>query len=212
MARFATRLISSALIAIVALVARPASAQEAAKTAGDFEFFGGTTFNLVGSRALVSAGRVTADSGEHNVLPTIGFSVSNWWSKNRVFGSYFDFSFVDGGKADAGIGSNTSTVSSSLIDFHSALQIQAPGRIRPYAYVGAGLVHTSTTGDLTLFGTKMAIDQSETDLSSIFGAGVRIMVGAKGGLRLGIDGLSVSKSAGQSVNYGRFVASGFASF
>ena len=84
MARFATRLITSTMIAIVALVARPASAQEAARSAGDFEFFGGTTFNLAGSRALVSTGRQTADSGEHTVLPTIGFAVSDWWSKSRI--------------------------------------------------------------------------------------------------------------------------------
>jgi opacity protein-like surface antigen len=180
-------------------------------TVTEVEIIGGSTLNLDGSRALVSTsnGRslVTADSGEHKVLPMIGLAVNVWRSQN--FGSFFDLSYVDGGTASAGVGSNTSTVSSNMFDFHGGLQLQASsGRVRPYGLVGGGFARATTTGTLTLFGVTSNLDSSEWLSSIIYGAGVRVMFSERIGVRAGFEGVTatpISSDAGGSKTYGRLL-------
>src|SRR5258708_38048006 len=92
------------LIALVILLAHPRAALAQEGTTFEAEFFGGATTNLQGSRAVVNVfdGRTTrtADSGERAALPSVGFAVTSW---RRAFGSFFDFSVVDGGTASASI-------------------------------------------------------------------------------------------------------------
>lgn len=198
-----------AVVAALSGVAAPAAAQQGLNSRGDIEVFGGTNLRLSGSRALVSTGFQTADSGEHTVLPTLGLSVGAW-SKNRVLGYLVDFSFVDGGTAHAQVGSNTSEVKSYLFDFHSGFQVQSPGRIRPYAQLLGGWMHTATSGTLRVFGVSRSIDASENATSLVYGGGVRFMVNDSSGFRVGLDGVSVSTDGG-SKSYGRVVFGYFAS-
>jgi hypothetical protein len=185
------------------------------RDAGDFEFFGGATSGLAGARAFVSTGRQTVDSGERMVLPTVGVALNAWWGKSRIFGSLFDVSFVDAGQASASIGSNASDVKGYAVDGHIGVQVQVPGRVRPYAYLAGGFVRTSLTSQLTLFGRTSSVDLSDTSSSLIYGGGVRLMGGDSWGVRFGVDGVNISKSkqeGGSLANYARVLCGSFVSF
>jgi len=192
-----------------------ATAAQQAQESGYFEVYGGATSNLPGSQAVVIVGRQTVDSGERNVLPTVGIDAGVWWGKSHIAGAIFDFSFVDGGKATASIGSNRSEVRSYLLDGHIGIQVQAPGRVRPYGYAAGGFTHSSVSGTLVLFGATQSADLSENNSSLIYGGGVRVMVGDDSGIRFGVDGVNVAASKDSqepSHNYARILFGYFKAF
>jgi hypothetical protein len=183
-------------------------------SSGDFDGFSGVTFRLPGARAIVATPVATADSGEHNTLPTFGFTIGTWFGDNRMSGLFFDFSGVDGGSATAQVGSNNRAEASfTVADFHGGWQIQYPGRIRPYVFGGVGVYFQKSTGSLTLLGGNAgSIDQTDHFLSFVFGGGVRFMIGQRWGAKVGIDALSAKVTDSGYANYGRFVAGSFYSF
>jgi hypothetical protein len=170
------------------------------------ELFGGSTYHLTGSRAIVSVGTVTADSGNQTVLPAVGFALNTWFGQKKIFGTFIDFSDVDGGKATAHVGANSAQVNSNLFDFHGGFQVQAPGRhFRPYASLGGGFAHPSINGSITLLGTTNNVNSSQTVSSLTYGGGVRYMFGQNWGMRTALEGVNMSsfQKGGGNANYGR---------
>lgn len=183
------------------------------RSSGDFEGFGGVTFKLPGARAIVSSGGVTADSGEHNTLPTFGILVSGWLGESRILGIFGEFSGIDGGTAFAQVGSLRSEVSGSAANFHGGWQFQYPGQIRPYVLGGVGVFLQKTVTDFTANGAQISSsDETDHFLSYLFGGGVRFMIGERGGVKVGLEALSVKVGDASYVNYGRFVGGAFVSF
>ena len=205
----ATRLSLSVLI-VTTLAAADASAQNPG--GAEVDVTTGTTLHLQGSRAVVALtdrGRLlSADSGEHTTLPSIGMTVSQW---NGAVGRFFDFSFVDGGHAEAGIGSiASSAVSSSTLDFHSGFQLQRRSpRLRPFVRVGAGFARSTTEAALAVGGDSFQGKESVWFTSVIYGGGVRIGLTPSIGLNIGLDGITAtpirSDSNATTTSYGRLM-------
>lgn len=179
-------------------------------SSSDLDGFAGVTFKLQGARAIVG----TVDSGERSNLPTSGLSINKFFGQRRFAGIFADFSWIDAGSAFAQLGTARSDVKAWAIDFHGGYQYQYSGRrVRPYVQGGLGIFLQRTTGAITVGGTTVSsLDQTDRQLSVIFGGGARFMVGRDWGVRAGFDALSVRVSEGGYINYGRFVGGTFFSF
>jgi opacity protein-like surface antigen len=205
------RALCAAVLSFGFLLSFAAAARAQDGDSFEFEFAGGATQRLQGSRAVVSIfdGRAiqTADSGERPTLPMVGLN-ARWMG--RTFGTFLDVSWVDGGTVAASIGSNTSDVKSSVLDFHSGFQAHfASGRVRPYVLAGGGFARASTDITLTLFGQTVSAKQAEWLSSLVYGGGVRIGLSDTVGMRVGVEGVSVaplkSDSMIDTTSYGRFI-------
>jgi hypothetical protein len=190
------------------------------ETSGAFqvEVFGGATFHLGGSRAIVITPTQIADSGAHNKLPTVGLALNSWFGKRKIVGSFVDFSYVDGGKATASVGPLTSEVTSRLLDFHGGFQAQAPfRRFRPYASVGGGLARITSTGSISLAGAASSFSPGITTASLTYGGGLRAYIGRTWGIRGAVEGVTLSRFQTSSVSglesgratYGRVIFGAF---
>jgi hypothetical protein len=168
----------------------------------EVDYYGGTTFNLQGARAIIAVPGATADSGQRKVLPTAGTGLGVWFTK--ALGLHFDYSYIDAGKASASVGSNSAQVQGYAMNFHSGLQLQYPAhRIRPFVNLGGGVFHQSLSSSLNLEGSPTNVKAASNLASLDYGGGVRIFLTRHWGLKPSLDGYNVFSRNGVGGRYWR---------
>ena len=158
------------------LAAAAAFAQDApelkAKT-WEAGIFAGSSYGLDSYRAMGGA--------------NVGYGVT------KVIFPYAEFSYLPGIAREERLSSTViNRFSLPISDFHGGLHLRVPipGRVVPYAIIGAGMIHIGsgngtqeTTIDNRVFATPLPIPSS-TEFAVNFGGGARIYIKERWGIRI----------------------------
>ena len=135
---------------------------------------GGTSFGLPAVQTGVSVGSQSVLSPDKRTLGSLGFtaSVRAW----KFLVPYFDFDWVDTGKATAQIGTVTSMAQANTFLLTGGVRvIPAHGRLRPYVQFGGGTLHQSVTSTLNGTGTQMNFNGSGSIGAISYGGGIQYL-------------------------------------
>jgi hypothetical protein len=163
---------------------------------------GGWSFGLPANRAMVN----NVVSPEKNTLPNLnaGFSVRAW----KFLEPFFEYSYIDTGKAFAEQGSFRSEVEANTYSIHGGVRlIGQKGKIRPYAQFGYGILSQDVKGSFIVNGRSTPVSLSGSTGSAMFGGGVRMFWSKRFGSNIGFDGFRLgSEITNGSKAYSRFHA------